>query len=188
MIAWIIIGIVVVILAIYVIAAYNRFINLKNGIESTFKQISVALKKRLDMISQIMDTVKGQMKFEKGTLTEVTKLRGQADQASDPKQANSFDQKTSQLLGALKVQVEAYPNLKSNENVTQLINSINTLEDEISRLRYTFNNIVQEFNTKLQMFPSNLIAGMFGFKKEEYTAFEESDKVLAKAPKIDLGQ
>lgn len=174
------------IVGIYVISGYNRFINLKNGIESTFKQISVALKKRLDMISQVVDSVKGQMKFEKSTLTDITKLRSNQGQADDPKKANQFDKQTSQLLSTLKLQVENYPNLKSNENVSQLINSINSLEDEISRLRYTFNNIVQEFNTKLQMFPSNIIAGMFGFKKEEYTAFEESDSTLAKAPKINL--
>jgi LemA protein len=183
---YIIIGVVLAIIAIYLIAVYNRFINLKNGIESTFKQISVALKKRLDMISQVVDSVKGQMKFEKSTLTDITKLRSHASQASNPAKAGDFDKQSSAVLSALRIQVEAYPQLKSNENVSQLISSINSLEDEISRLRYTFNNIVQEFNTKLEMFPTNMIAGMFGFKKQEYTAFEESDKTLAKAPKIKL--
>lgn len=186
MIGWII-GIVVgVIILGYIVATYNRFINLKNGIESNFKQISVALKKRLDLIEQVVSSVKGQMKFEKSTLTDITKLRAQAKGTMSPETAKKVDAASQKLISGFQVQVENYPNLKSNENVSQLIDSINQLEEEISRLRYVYNNTVQEFNTKSQTIPSNIVAGLFGFGKTNYLEFEQTTEQLNKAPKIDL--
>lgn len=184
MITSIIIGVVAFIIVVYFISTYNRFINLRNGIESTLKQINVALKKRIDMITQIMDSVKGEMKFEKSTLTDITKLRNSATTDMDAKKAKSIDTKTSQILGGLKVQVEAYPDLKSNKNVSQLISSVNTMEEEVARLRYTYNNTIQEFNTKAQTIPSNMVASMFGFNKQKYLEFDENE--IKSAPKIKL--
>jgi LemA protein len=183
----IIISIVVAVIVLgYLFGTYNRFINLKNGIESTQKQINVALKKRLDLISQIVSSVKGQMKFEKGTLTEVTKMRAGIKPETSIEDAKKIDAASRKILSGIQVQVEAYPNLKSNENVSQLINAVNTTEDEIARLRYTFNNTIQEYNTKTQMIPSNIVAGIFGFGKNKYLEFSESEAELNKTPKIDL--
>ena len=182
-----IIGIVVVVIVLfYFMGTYNRFIRLKNGIESGLKQINVALKKRLDLIEQVVSSVKGQMKFEKGTLTEITRMRSQATAGMDAGKARKIANASDRILAGLRVQVENYPNLKSNENVKQLIDSINSLEDEISRLRYVYNNTVQEFNTKRQTVPSNIVAGMFGFSKNQYLEFDEPEATLKKAPKIDL--
>lgn len=185
-----IVGIVIIVVAVLIllwgVGVYNRFINLKNGIESNLKQISVALKKRLDMIGQVMDSVKGQMKFEKSTMTEITKMRSGVSSNMSAEKAKQVDAVSNKFLSGLAVQVENYPNLKSNENVTQLINSINQLEDEISRLRYVYNNTVQEFNTKTQTIPTNIIAGIGGFAENKYLEFDETDKDLKKAPKINL--
>ncbi len=185
MISTIIIGIIILLIIIYVITVYNRFIRLKHGIEANYKQIKVALKKRLDLISQVVESVKGEMKFEKETLTEITRMRSEAGKETSPEQTKELENKSRNILAGLKVQVENYPNLKANENVKQLINSINELEEEISRLRYVYNNTIQEFNTKSEVFPSNIIAGLFGFNKQKYLSFEEEEK-LEEAPKIKL--
>ena len=181
----VIIIILVVIVLGYFIGVYNRFINLKNGIESGLRQISVALKKRMDLVGQIVDSVKGEMKFEKSTLTEVTKLRGAVTQEADPAAIKELADQTGTLVRGLMVQVEAYPDLKANTTVQQLISTLNDVETEISRLRYTFNNTVQEFNTKRQMFPSNTVAGLFGFNKQHYLEFS-NEEAIQEAPKINL--
>lgn len=182
----IVIIVVAAILVLWFFGVYNRFVRLKNGIESGLKQINVALKKRLDLIDQVVSSVKGQMNFEKGTLTEITKMRSSVNAGMDAAKAKKVDAASANILAGLRVQVEAYPQLKSNENVKQLIDSINSLEEEISRLRYVFNNTVQEFNTKRQTVPSNIVAGLAGFSKTEYLAFEEPETTLKKAPKVDL--
>lgn len=181
----IILLIVGVIVLFYFVGTYNRFIKLKNGIESNLKQINVALKKRLDLIEQVVSSVKGQMKFEKGTMTEITKMRSQVSEGMGAAKAKKIDTATTDFLAGLRVQVENYPDLKSNEQVRQLIDSINSLETEVSRLRYVYNNTVQEFNTKRQVVPSNIVAGAFGFNKSEYLEFDEGAS-LKKAPKIEL--
>ncbi len=184
MIGWII-GAVVVLLLVYVIAVYNRFIILKNGIESNFKQIQVALKKRLDLITQAVQAVKGEMQFENKTMTEIARLRSQNIESMSPQQVKEADALTGQFLSGFKVQVENYPNLKANEGVQRILQNIKNLEEEISRLRYVYNNTVQEFNTKAQMFPTNILAGMFGFGKQKYLKFENEEK-LQEAPNVDL--
>lgn len=185
MIIGVILVVVAVVVVFYLIMTYNRFINLRNGIESALKQINVALKKRLDLIGQVVDSVKGEMKFEKSTLAEITRMRSAAVADMPADKARQIDHKTNSILSGLKVQLEAYPDLKSHGNVAQLINTMNSVEDEIGRLRYTLNNTVQEYNTKGQMFPSNLIAGMFGFNKEKYLEFGEGDELKTR-PKIEL--
>jgi LemA protein len=180
---WILGGIAGIIF-VYLAAIYNKFIALRNGIESNFKQIQVALKKRMDLINQVVDSVKGEMKFEKDTLTQITRLRSQAAGELTPGKAKEFDASSSKLLAGLKVQVENYPNLKANENVKQLIQSINELEEEVSRLRYVYNNTIQEFNTKLQSFPTNFIGTAFGFSREKYLEFDS--EAISKTPKINL--
>ena len=177
---------IVALIVLFVAMTYNRFINLKNGIESTLQQINVALKKRLDMIGQIVDATKGQMKFEKSTLTEVTKLRTQAAGNLTSAEAQKLAAQTSKLAGSIAIQVEAYPKLSSNENVKQLINSVETAEQEIAQLRYTYNNMVQEFNTKTETVPSNMIASMFGFAKTHYLKMQEDQAALDKRPDTSL--
>ena len=181
---WIILAIIVLVI-FWFIATYNRFVNLKNAIESTFNQINVALKKRLDMIGQLVDATKGYLNYEKETLTKITELRSKVLSGNlDAKQTQEIERKTRQILGNIIVQVENYPELKGNESVNKLMDSIKEVEDEISRLRYTYNNIVQEYNTMTETIPSNIVASLFGFKKKEYLQFEESQSELNKRPEI----
>jgi len=186
MLVELIIAVVILAIAAYFISAYNRFVNLRNGIESGLKQINVALKKRVDLIGQVVDSVKGEMNFEKDTLTQVTKLRSSARPDMTSKEAREVDRAARSIFSGLKVQVENYPDLKANENVKQLIESVNNMEDEISRLRYTYNNMVQEFNTRCQSIPSKIVAKFAGFNKKTYLQFNESEAELKKAPKISL--
>jgi LemA protein len=182
----IIVIVVIFLIILWFVGGYNRFVNLKNGIESTFNQINVALKKRLDLISQLVEATKGYMKFEKETLTKITELRSRVLSSSNVEDVQQIERETRQILGNIMVQVENYPDLKASQNVSQLMNSIKEVEDEIARLRYTYNNIVQEFNTLTETIPSNFIAKLFGFSKREYLQFEETQQELNKRPKIDL--
>ncbi len=159
--------------AFFVITTYNRFQTLKNGAQATLGQVQVALKKRLDMISQLVDAVKSYAKFEKETFEKVTELRSSVLKPQSPQGLSRIEKETRSLLGNLLLTVENYPELKTSEIVKELTQSIRNLENEIARHRYTYNNIVQEFNTKLDVFPSNLIGGMFSFTKMEYLDFGE---------------
>ncbi|WP_457600240.1 LemA family protein [Hydrogenivirga sp.] len=162
--------------AFYVVSTYNRFQALKNGAQATLGQVQVALKKRLDMISQLVDSVKSYAKFEKDTLAKVTELRSSVLKPPTPSELGKIERESRSLLGNLLLTVEAYPELKTSEIVKELTGSIREIEDELARHRYTYNNIVQEFNTKTDTFPSNLVAKSFGFSKMEYLEFEEEVK------------
>jgi len=155
----------------YVIMMYNKFINLKNAIENGFKQIQVGLKKRADMIGQLVETTKGQIKFEKDVMTGVAKLRSAP--MGNPAEAKKADKLGASVLGKLFAVMENYPNLRSVEAVTNLQNSIKDNEDEIARLRYLYNDQVQTFNMMAERIPTNFIASIFGFKKKEYLEFEK---------------
>lgn len=165
--------VVVVALSLYVINTYNRFQTLRNGAEATLGQVQVALKKRLDMISQLVDTVKSYAKFERETLERVTELRASVLNPPTAPELGKIERETRSLLGNLLLTVEAYPELKASEVVKELTNSVREIEDELARHRYTYNNIVQEFNTRTDTFPSNMVARGFGFQKMEYLEFEE---------------
>ncbi|SNR74988.1 LemA family protein [Desulfurobacterium atlanticum] len=165
---------------LYLISTYNRFQQLKNGAEATLGQIKVALKKRLDMISQLVDTVKSHAKFEKETFEKIAALRSGIVGAKTPEEISRIEKEARGLMGAINVAVENYPELKTSTVVLELTQAIQDIENEISRHRYTYNNIVQEMNTKIDMFPSNLVASIFGFRKLSYLEFEEE---IEKRPK-----
>ena len=159
--------------AFYVVSTYNRFQSLRNGAEATLGQVQVALKKRIDMISQLVESVKSYARFEKDTLEKVVELRSSVLGSSEPGELSRIERETKNLLGNILVTVEAYPELKTSEVVKELTSSIRSVEDELARHRYTYNNIVQEFNTKTDTFPSNLVARAFNFQKMEYLDFGE---------------
>ena len=170
------------IVILYAISVYNRFQTLKNGAEATLGQVKVALKKRLDLISQLLESVKSYAKFEKDTLTKITEMRSSVLKSESPKEISNLDKETKQILGNILVAVENYPELKTSNLVKELMNSVQSVEDEIARFRYTYNNTVQEYNTMLDTFPSNLIGKNFGFKKMEYLEFEEE---IEKRPNLN---
>jgi len=168
---------VVALLVIYVLVTYNGFVRIKNRVEEAFSTMDVYLKKRWDLIPNIVETVKGYAKHEKSTLSEVIKLRNGAydDMSSDEKiKAN---QKLSKGITKIMALAEQYPDLKANENFKDLSAQLTQIEDEIANSRKYYNGTVREFNDKVQMFPSNVVAMIFGYKaKEMFEANEEERK------------
>jgi LemA protein len=184
-IGWIVLGVislVVIGLILWIIGIYNRFVSLKNSSEATLGQIRVAMKKRLDMIDQLLGAVKSYAKFEKETLERVTAMRASVATAG-PGDLNKVEAESRSIFGRLLAVAENYPDLKTSTTVTSLMDSVKNLEDEIARQRYTFNNISQEFNTMVDTIPSNIVAKLMHLVKLEYLQFEEAIKT---PPKIEF--
>ena len=178
----VIVLIVVIILFLWFVGIYNQFYNYKNAAEATLGQIRVAMKKRLDMIEQLLGAVKSYAKFEKETLTKVTEMRASVLKGT-PAELNTIERESRALLGTLIATAEAYPDLKTSQTVTSLMDSVKGVEEEIARQRYTYNNIVQQFNTMLDTIPSSFIGHLMGLLKLEYLQFEEA---VATPPKIEF--
>lgn len=168
---------VIALLVIYVLVTYNGFVKIKNRVEEAFSTMDVYLKKRWDLIPNIVETVKGYAKHEKSTLSEVIKLRNGAydDMSNDDKiKAN---QELSKGITKIMALAEQYPDLKANENFKDLSAQLTKIEDEIANSRKYYNGTVREFNDKVQMFPSNVVAMIFGYKaKTMFEANEEERK------------
>lgn len=158
---------------LYSVGVYNRLVSLRNGWEATFNQVLVTLKKRLDMITQLIGTVKSYAKFEKDLFTEVTKLRSSSAEVKTPEDVNKLERNIRRIIGDIRVAVEAYPNPQTAGLVSNIMQSISEIEEDAARYRYTYNNIVQEFNTICDRFPSNIIASILGFKKAQYLEIEK---------------
>lgn len=167
----------IIIFFLYIVAIYNKFKRLKNAGDATLGQIKVALKKRLDMLSELVDSVKSYAKFEKSTLENITKMRSEV-MKGDAKDIKKIEDASRKILGDIKVAVENYPELKTSESVNRLMDATTSIEDEIARHRYTYNNIVQEYNTMTDVVPSSMVASMFSFKKMDYLEFEEGEPSL----------
>jgi LemA protein len=185
LIPWIIGFVIVVIiigLVLYFIGIYNRFFTLKNSSEATLGQIRVAMKKRLDMIDQLLGAVKSYAKFERETFEKVTEMRAKVGTAS-PGDLNEVEKESRSLFGRLIAVAENYPELKTNTTVLNLQDSIRSIEEEIARQRYTYNNISQQFNILVDTIPSKFVASILGLSKLEYLQFEEE---IAKPPKIEF--
>ena len=159
-------------IAIYAVFVYNRLISLKNAIENTYNQIKVAMKKRFDMIGQLVDATKSYLKYEKSVFTEITKLRKMP--VATPDDLRKADATSRNLLGRIFAVMENYPNVRGSENVKELQDSIRKMEDEIARQRYLYNDQVQTFNVIVDVFPSNIMARMLGFQKKPYLEFGEN--------------
>lgn len=162
MVTYIVIGVVVV-LVVLVLVTYNSLIQLRNKVKEAFSTMDVYLKKRYDLIPNLVDIVKGYAKHESDTLQEVTKMRVNA-QKGDLNTAIDSEVKIGDALQSLLVVVEKYPDLKANTNFLDLQERLSKMEEEIAFSRRYYNGSVREYNNKCQMFPFNLIAGMFGFK------------------------
>ena len=158
--------------AIYSIITFNRLQSLRNGADATLSQIRVAMKKRLDTIDQLVDSVKSYASFERQTLEKITQIRSGIPSAG-PMELAKIEGESRGILGEIQVVAESYPDLKTSETVINTMNTIRDVEDEIARHRYTYNNIIQEFNTMRDTFPSRLIAA--GMSKLDYLSFEEDE-------------
>ena len=154
--------IIPVVIVIFIIAVYNRLAAKKANVQNAFAGIDVQLKKRCDLIPNLVSSVKAYMKHESGTLDKLTELRTRAAAATDPAERLALDKELSGALKSVMVQVEAYPDLKASANVIQLQKSLNEVEEQISASRRAYNAAVTEYNLAIRIFPNNLFAGMFG--------------------------
>ncbi|TNM65936.1 LemA family protein [Aliirhizobium smilacinae] len=171
----------IALVALYVIVIYNGLVRARQMAEEAWSGIDVQLKRRADLIPNLIETVKGYAAHEKGTLEEVVKLRNQAQAvpAGDVAGRAQAEGLLSQALGKLFALAEAYPDLKANQNFAELQTSLETIESEIQMARRYYNGSARDLNIKVESFPANLIAGPFGFSKREYFEIEnEADRAV----------
>jgi LemA protein len=180
---FVVVGLVVV-AALWAVGIYNRLIGLRNQKENGWKQIDVQLKRRHDLIPNLVNTVKGAMDFERGTLTAVMDARARAMAAAGPADASRKEGELTQALGRLFAVAENYPQLKANENVKMLQEELSSTENKIGFARQFYNDIATKYNISRETFPANLIAGSFGFQAAEL--FEVTDAAERQVPTVDL--
>jgi LemA protein len=182
---WVIIA-VVVILIFWIIGAFNSLVGFRNQVKNAWAQIDVQLKRRYDLIPNLVETVKGYAKHERETFEMVTKARNLAQQASSAGAAErgKLEGALGAALGRLLAVAEAYPELKANQNFLALQEELTSTENKISFSRQYYNDSVLKFNNKIQMFPSNVIAGMFNFKLGEF--FEVTVAAEKEPPKVSF--
>lgn len=169
---YIIIGIVVIILA-YVFALYNSLVRLNNMVKESFSTMDVYLKKRWDLIPNLIETVKGYAKHEKDTIEEIVKLRNTSyDKMSDEDKVKANKELTSSINKIMAI-AEDYPDLKASSNFIDLSNQLSKVEEDIANSRKYYNGVVRQFNNKVEVFPNNIFASMFGYKTK--TMFEVND-------------
>lgn len=180
----IIVIVVAVILVAWVVSMYNSLVKLRNNRENAFADIDVQLKQRHDLIPQLVETVKGYATHEKETLERVINARNGAMSAKTIDDKIVAENALSSALAGLKITLEAYPDLKANQNFLQLQEEIADLENKLSSVRRYFNSATREYNNAVETFPSNIMAGMFGFHKEVMFDLGEQRAVLEEAPKI----
>jgi LemA protein len=183
MVVLLLIVVLIIILIAYFFSVYNRLKSLRNAGDATLSQARVAMKKRLDMIEQLVEAVKSYAKFEQDTLTKITSMRASLGKAG-PNELNKVDSEMKGLLGNIIAVAENYPALKTSETVTVTMNAIKDIEDEIARHRYTYNNIIQEYNTMLDTIPSKYIGRSVGLSKKEYLDFFDEE---LKRPVVSWG-
>ncbi len=180
---WILLGLVVL-LALWGITTYNRLIGLKNQKENGWRQIDVQLKRRHDLIPNLVNTVRGAMEFERDTLTAVMEARAKAMAAAGPADASRKEGELTQALGRLFAVAENYPQLKANENVKMLQEELAGTENKISFARQFYNDIATQYNIARETFPTNMIANALGFTRAEL--FEITDAAERNVPSVDL--
>ncbi|MEK7110015.1 MAG: LemA family protein [Patescibacteria group bacterium] len=171
---------ILVLLVVYLVAQYNGFVVLKTRIQEALSGIDVQLKRRADLIPNVVETVKGYAKHEKSVFAEVTKARSSLMKAETPQEKAQADNMLTGALKSLFAVAEAYPELKANTNFQDLQRQLEDTEDKVAYSRQFYNSNVLDFNTKVQMFPSNLIANAFAFKAFEFFEAEEEAKKIVK--------
>jgi LemA protein len=182
---YIIVGVVVILIIVFIVT-YNRLVRLRNQVKNAWAQIDVQLKRRHDLIPNLIETVKGYMKYERETLEAITKARNlaQAGASASPVERAKLEGELGGALSRLLAVVENYPDLKANQDFLNLQEQLTSTENKISFARQYYNDSVLMYNNKTQMFPSNIIAGMSGFKQGEF--FEVKAPEEREAPKVSF--
>lgn len=184
MIVLIVALIILGILVFWIIGIYNGLVRLRNAVKNAWSQIDVQLKRRHDLIPNLVETAKGYMKHERETLESVTRARNLAQQASGVSEQGQAESGLSQALSNFFVVVEQYPDLKANENFLQIQEELTSTENRISFARQAYNDAVMTLNNKIEMFPSNIVAGMFNFAKSDF--FEIENAAEREVPKVSF--
>ncbi|MEE9430778.1 MAG: LemA family protein [Melioribacteraceae bacterium] len=182
--AFLIFVIVVVVGVLFLVSIFNSLVRLRNQVKNAWSQIEVQLKRRHDLIPNLIETVKGYMTHEKETLENITKARAGAVEASSVGEKAKAESELQGALGKFNLVVENYPDLKANQNFMALQEELTSTENKISFSRQAYNDEVLQFNNKIEMFPSNIIAGMFNFIKEEF--FEIEVDAERDVPKVNF--
>ena len=180
---WIILGVIIV-LAIIIAIMYNSLVTLKQRTQNAWSQIDVQLQRRFDLIPNLVETVKGYMTHESETLENVTKLRTSWSEATTADEKMKLDNELSSSLKSIMAVAESYPDLKANQNFISLQGELTDTENKISYSRQFYNDIVTRYNTKIQTVPSNIIAGIFGFKAQELYKIDTEE--ARKSVKVDF--
>lgn len=167
---------VVVLLIIWVISGYNGLVVLRNRVRNQWSQVDVQLKRRFDLIPNLVETVKGYAAHEKETLEAVMAARSRAVNAGTVEEAASANGELSKALSRLLAVSENYPDLKANANFMELQNTLADTENKIAHARQFYNDTVMKYQNKREMFPTNLLAGLFGFKEEPYFKADEAER------------
>jgi LemA protein len=175
--------IIVVAIVAWVVFAYNGLVSLRNQVDNAWRQIDVQLKRRHDLIPNLVEAVKGYMQFERDTLTQVVEARAKAVSAPDQASRMAAENQITAGMGKLLAVMENYPQLKADENVLKLQEELTTTENQIAFSRQAYNDVVLALNTRIQSFPTNLIATNFGFTAAEYFKGAPEEQAV---PKVDL--
>lgn len=187
MLIFIIVVVLVVLIALWIMSIYNGLVRRRNNRENAFANVDVQLKQRYDLIPQLVATVKGYAAHEKETLENVIKARNAAMGATTINDKIQADNAVTSALAGLKVTLEAYPDLKANQNFLQLQNEVSDIENKLAASRRFFNSATKELNNAVQTFPANLIAGKFGFHAEPmFEIAQEQRATMEKAPEISF--
>ena len=175
---------IIAVIALFLISIYNSLVKLRNRVKNAWSQIDVQLKRRHDLIPNLIETVKGYMTHERDTLENITKARSQAVAAESVGDKAKAEGELTRSLGKFNLVVENYPDLKANQNFLSLQEELTSTENKISFSRQNYNDQVLFYNNKIQMFPSNIVAGMFKFIEEEF--FEIEDEKEKEVPKVSF--
>jgi len=178
--------VILVVIVFMIIGLYNRLVKLRNNRENAFADIDVQLKQRLDLIPQLVEAVKGYMKHESTVLTDVTNARVSAMTATTINEKIAAEGQLTSALQGLNVAVEAYPDLKASQNFMQLQDEIADIENKLAAARRFFNSATKELNNAVETFPSNILAGMFGFKREPMFDLGAGRSNAEEAPKLNF--
>ncbi len=173
---WIIIGAVIAVIVLFFVSTYNGLVKLRNMVKDQWAQIDVLLKRRADLIPNLVETVKGYAKHESETLEAVITARNKAVSAKTPEDEIKANGELSGALSRLFALAESYPDLKANQSFLDLQSNLKETEDKIAYARQFYNDAVLKYKNKLEMFPSNIVAGMFGFKPEPFFEATEAEK------------
>jgi LemA protein len=173
---------ILIILVVWIVGMYNGLVRSRYQVKNAWSQIDVQLKRRHDLIPNLVETAKGYMKHERETFDSITRARSQAVQASGAAEQGKAEGQLNEALSRFMLVVENYPDLKANQNFLALQEELTSTENKVGFARQFYNDAVQKYNTKIESFPTNMMAGMFGFKHEEF--FEIEAPAEREAPQV----